>query len=130
MKKVFATLYVLCIVSLLLICTQCKKEPVCEAVVRVHKTLTGLDTAAAVPQCHVAIGTNDSYADYAKAEGYTDANGIFRHTFPHEALLDVVATYNHTYTDENDNEVTETGSGMGRIKLVPGETVEIVVLIQ
>lgn len=130
MKKFAVVLYVLATVALLAVCTQCKKEPVCEAIIHVHKTLTGLDTADAVPNCYVTIGQDDSYAEFAKAEGYTDANGIFSHTFRYEALLDVVATYSNTYVNENNQEIYEHGTGANRIKLVPGEVAEIVVLIQ
>ncbi|MBO4646307.1 MAG: hypothetical protein J5642_07325 [Bacteroidales bacterium] len=138
MKKFVFACYVLVATALLLCFTQCKKEPVCDMVLHVHKTVTGLDTADALHHCFVQVGLEDNYADFAKAEGYTDQNGVFTHTFKYEALLDISAVYDSTYYvynyDEN-HEVTDSTLvrdyfvGSGRVKLEPGETVEQYILV-
>ena len=77
MKKIAIAFYFLATIALLTFCVQCKKEPVCELVLRVHKTNTGIDTADVLPNAYVRVGLEDNYADFAKAEGYTDKNGVF-----------------------------------------------------
>lgn len=136
MKKIAVLFYALAVTTLLLAFTQCKKEPVCELVLRVHTTTTGIDTAAPLPMAYVRIGLEDNYADFAKAEGYTDANGVFTHTFKYEALLDVVITYDSTYytyftVDDRLDSVYHHDAyyGTGRVKLVPDETVDQVILV-
>ncbi len=137
MKKIAVLFYALAVTTVLLICTQCKKEPVCELLLRVHTTTTGVDTAEALPNAYVRVGLEDNYADFAKAEGRTDFNGIFSHTFKYEALLDVVVTCDTTYyeyithEDEHIDTIPHHVSyyGTGRVKLVPDETVDQVILV-
>ena len=132
MKKIAFLFYALAVITLLIAFTQCKKEPVCELVLRVHKTTTGLDTAEALPGAFVRIGLNDNYADFAKAEGYADANGVFAHTFKYEALLDVEISGESTYTTEEQGATVEHHDnyyGKSRIMLVPDETVDQVILV-
>lgn len=136
MKKIAVLFYALAVVTLLAVFSQCKKEPVCELVLRVHTTTTGVDTAAALPRAYVRIGLEDNYADFAKAEGYTDQNGVFTYTFKYEALLDVIVTYDSTYytyytVDDHLDSVYHHDSyyGTGRVKLIPDETVDQVILV-
>ena len=128
MKKIAFLFYALAVATLLLTFSQCKKEPVCELVLRVHTTTTGVDTAGPLPMAHVRIGLEDNYADFAKADGYTDANGVFTHTFQHEALLDVEVTYDSTYYID-DVMFHDAFYGTGRVKLVPDEIVDQVILV-
>ena len=81
MKKIAIAFYFLATLTVLALCVQCKKEPVCDLILHVHRTSTGIDTLDAVPHAFVQIGLEDNYADFAKAEGYTDGYGIFSHTF-------------------------------------------------
>lgn len=136
MKKIAVLFYALAVVTLLVAFTQCKKEPVCELVLRVHTTTTGADTADALPMAYVRIGLEDNYADFAKAEGYTDANGVFTHTFKYEALLDVIVTYDSTYytyytVEDHLDSVYHHDAyyGTGRVKLIPDETVDQLILV-
>lgn len=129
MKKIAIAFYFVATLALLVFCVQCKKEPVCDVVLHVHKTLTGVDTADAVSGALVRIGLEDNYADFAKAEGYTDASGVFAHTFQYEALLDVSVIYDHIWVDENEVEQREYYVGSGRIKLEPGEVIEPYILV-
>ena len=132
MKKIAVLFYALAVTTLLIAFTQCKKEPVCELVLRVHKTTTGIDTADALPGALVRIGLNDNYADFAKAEGRTDANGVFTYTFKYEALLDVEISGESTYTTDEQGVSVEHHDvyyGTGRIMLVPDETVDQVILV-
>ncbi len=132
MKKIAVLFYALAVTTLLIAFTQCKKEPVCELVLRVHTSTTGIDTAAALPGAFVRIGLNENYADFAKTEGYTDQNGVFTHTFKYEAMLDVEISYDSTYTvEEQGTSVThhDVYYGTGRVKLVPDETVDQVILV-
>ncbi len=128
MKKLAIAFYALAALCLVTLFTQCKKEPVCDLVLHVHKTTTGIDTADALPHCLVNVGLEDNYADFAKAEGYTDQNGVFTHTFKYEALLDVMAVYDSTWVDTNDIQHRDYFVGTGRVKLEPGETVEQYIL--
>jgi len=128
MKKIAVLFYALAVVTLLVAFSQCKKEPVCELVLRVHTTTTGIDTAAPLPKAYVRIGLEDNYADFAKAEGYTDENGVFTHTFKYEALLDVVVTYDSTYYID-EVYYHDAFYGTGRVKLIPDETVDQVILV-
>lgn len=128
MKKIAVLFYALAVTTLLVAFTQCKKEPVCELVLRVHTSTTGADTAAPLPGAYVRIGLEDNYADFAKAEGYTDKNGVFTHTFKYEAVLDVIVSYDTTYyVDEVYHR--DAYYGTGRVKLVPDETVDQVLLV-
>lgn len=128
MKKLAIAFYALASLCLVTLFTQCKKEPVCDLVLHVHKTITGIDTADALPNCFVRVGLEDNYADFAKAEGYTDQNGVFTHTFQYEALLDIEAVYDYTYVDTNDITHRDYYIGTGRVKLEPGEAVEQYIL--
>ena len=127
MKKIAIAFYALAAICFVTLFTQCK-EPVCDLVLHVHKTTTGIDTADALPNCLVNVGLEDNYADFAKAEGYTDQNGVFTHTFKYEALLDVMAVYDNTWVDTNDIQHRDYFVGTGRVKLEPGETVEQYIL--
>ncbi|MBP5400409.1 MAG: hypothetical protein J6Y35_02135 [Bacteroidales bacterium] len=136
MKKIAVLFYALAVVTLLVVFSQCKKEPVCELVLRVHTTTTGVDTAGPLPRAFVRIGLEDNYADFAKAEGYTDENGVFTHTFKYEALLDVMITYDSTYytyytVDDHLDSVYHHDAyyGTGRVKLIPDETVDQIILV-
>ena len=128
MKKIAVLFYALAVVTLLAVFNQCKKEPVCELVLRIHTTNTGVDTAAALLGAYVRVGLEDNYADFAKAEGYTDANGVFTHTFKYEALLDVVVTYDSSYYID-EVYYHDAFYGTGRVKLIPDETVDQVILV-
>ena len=140
MKKIAILFYALAVTTLLVVFAQCKKESVCELVLRVHTTTTGIDTAGPLPRAYVRVGLEDNYADFAKAEGYTDANGVFAHTFKYEALLDVVITYDSTYYtyftvgEGNDAYLDsvyhhDAFYGTGRVKLIPDETVDQLILV-
>lgn len=129
MKKFAIACYALLAVGLMMLFAQCEKEPVCDMVLHVHKTTTGIDTADALPNCFIRVGLEDNYADFAKTEGYTDVNGVFSHTFQYEALLDVEAVYDNTYLDENEMAHRDYFVGSGRVKLEPGETVEQYILM-
>ena len=128
MKKIAILFYALAVTTLLVTFSQCKKEPVCELVLRVHTTTTGVDTAGPLPMAHVRVGLEDNYADFAKADGYTDANGVFTHTFQYEALLDVEVTYDSKYYID-DVMFHDAFYGTGRVKLVPDEIVDQVILV-
>ena len=136
MKKIAVLFYALAITTLLVVFAQCKKEPVCDLILRVHTTTTGIDTAGPLPMAYVRIGLEDNYADFAKAEGYTDENGVFAYTFKYEALLDVLITYDSTYytyytVDDHLDSVYHHDKfyGTGRVKLIPDETVDQVILV-
>ncbi len=129
MKKNALVLYFVAVAALMLVFVQCKKEPVCDLVLHVHKTMTGIDTAEALPRAYVTIGQEDNYAEFAKAEGYTDQNGIFTHTFKYESLLDVSVVYDSTWVDTNDIIHRDYFIGTGRVKLEPGEVAEPYILV-
>lgn len=119
MKTKWFPIALICCFSLLF-CTQCRKETTCDAIVKVYFSSNGIDAEEPASGAWVTIGDNDNYADFAKASGNADGEGIFKHTFKYEAALEVVAT------GSKDN-VEYAGSG--QIKLIAGEAVEIIVLM-
>ena len=68
MKKIAIAFYFLATIALLTFCVQCKKEPVCELVLRVHKTNTGIDTADVLPNAYVRVGLEDLGSGRVKLE--------------------------------------------------------------
>ncbi len=130
MKRIAVLFYIIATCTLLVLCNQCKKEETCDVIIRVHRTTTGIDQGEPVPNAFVQIGLEDNYADFAKAEGYTDANGVFSHTFQYESLLGVAVTYDYTLLDTNGRVVFEEHlAGADKVKLEPGEAVEKVILV-
>lgn len=109
--------------------TQCKKDPVCDLILRVNKTVDGLTAAEPVKGAHVKVGIPENYADFAKAEGYTNSQGVFTHTFKYECLLDAEVTYQESFEDADGNTITIDYQGNARVKLNPNETTEAVVLL-
>jgi len=130
MKKFAVLFYIIATCTLLVFCVQCKKDETCGVIIRVHRTTTGIDTGAVVPNAYVKIGLEENYADFAKAEGYTDVNGVFTHTFQYEALLGVAVTCEIIELDTAGNVVfQENLAGADKVKLEPGEAVEKVILV-
>lgn len=112
----------------LMVCTQCKKDTSCKAIVHVYFSNNGIDAEDPAPGAFVTIGQNANYADFAKAEGVANELGIFEHTFLYEASLEVVANgVRIVYINDDPVEVAHSGST--QIKLEPGETTEVDLLI-
>ena len=124
MKKVPFLIPILASIVLLFFSSQCKKDTICKVRIICNYSENGIDTGDLVENCFVEIG-KDNYADFAKDTGRTNSLGVYETQFQYEALLDVFAT--SVFTDENMNERTYEGSG--QIKLIPGETVEKVILL-
>ncbi|HHU46565.1 MAG TPA: hypothetical protein P5134_03580 [Bacteroidales bacterium] len=114
---------VICLFSLFL-CTQCKKDKSCKAIIHVYFSNNGIDAEEPAAGAYVAIGQNANYADFAKAEGYTNEQGIFEHSFLYEASLEVYAT-----SSKDVGDVPIMYAGATQIKLEAGETTEIDLLI-
>jgi len=112
----------------LTVCTQCKKDMTCKALIHVYYSNNGIDAEEIAPGAYVIIGQNANYAEFAKAEGSTNEHGVFEHTFLYEASLEVVATGVRTIY-VNDDPLEVPYSGTTQIKLEPGETTEIDLLM-
>lgn len=115
---------VICLFSLLL-CTQCKKDTTCKAIVHVYFSSNGIDADEPAAGAYVAIGQNANYADFAKAEGNANEQGVFEHTFLYEASLEVRATASRVGVDG----MPIPYAGTTQIKLEAGETTEVDLLI-
>ena len=118
------------IIGFILVATfsQCYKAPVFKVKITCHYS-SDIDTGEVVSGAIVTIG-KDSYpngesAEFAKATGETDANGVFEHEFLYEALLDVNAI-----KVENVDGTEVNYIGVGQVKLVPDEVVEKVILLR
>lgn len=128
MKKIFGLLLIPAL--FLVVClTGCDKEITYKVRITCCYSETGIDTGDVVSDCYVNIG-EENYADYAKASGVTNENGIFEHQFMHEALLTVRAHRDTTYVGEDgvENSMT-THVGIGQVKLLPNEVVEQTILL-
>ena len=124
MKKVPFLIPILASIVLLFFASQCKKDTICKVRIVCNYSENGIDTGNLVEDCFVEIG-KDNYADFAQDTGRTNVFGVYETEFQYEALLDVFAT--SVFVDSNMNERNYQGSG--QVKLIPGETVEKVILL-
>ena len=125
MKKLAYIIPVFTAFLFVILFSQCKKETDCKVRIICKYSETGIDTGKIVPGCTVKLGKED-FADYAKAEGKCDINGVYETAFQYQAILEINANY--VIVDSLTEEVDEF-TGRGEIKLMPGETVEKVVLL-
>lgn len=128
MKKSLFLIPIIAVVILLTM-TQCKKNYNCGMKVECRFTTTGLDTGKAVAGATldiypgaIAPGRTVHPAIEGGRSGVTDKNGIYEHTYPYEALLNITATYTDTVEHVDYR-------GTAQIKLQEGETVEKVILM-
>ncbi|MDL2297133.1 hypothetical protein LJC68_09250 [Bacteroidales bacterium OttesenSCG-928-B11] len=127
MKRLLQIIPLVAIVTMIFLFTTCKKETDCKARVICRYTTTGLDTLDVVDSVLIVFG-KETFAEFAQDSGITDANGVYETVFRYEALLDLNAFC--TKKDSVDGEEIITDYiGKGEIKLVPGETVEKVLLM-
>ncbi len=136
MKKSLFFIPVIALVILLTM-TQCKKNYNCGLKVICNYTTTGLDTGKVVPGANleiypgaVASGRIVHPAIENGKKGVTDENGVYEHTYPYEALLNIAATYVDTVKDDNGQVIgVNNYRGSSQVKLQEGQTVEKVVLM-
>lgn len=128
MKK---SLFLIPVLALVLIfsLTQCKKNYNCGLKVICHFTTTGIDTGNVVSNATLTIYPNAITAGRTVhpaieqgKDAVTNDNGVYEHTYPYEALLNVTATYRDTV--ENKEYVGNT-----QIKLQEGQVIEKVILM-
>jgi len=124
MKKVPFLIPILASIVLLFFSSQCKKDTICKVRIICNYSENGIDTGDLVENCFVEIG-KDNYADFARDTGRTNSSGVYETKFKYEALLDITAS--SIFIDTNMNETDYLGSG--QVKLIPGETVEKVILL-
>ena len=136
MKKSLFFIPVIALVILLTM-TQCKKNYNCGLKIICKYTTTGLDTGKAVAGANleiypgaVASGRTVHQAIENGKVGVTNENGIYEHTYPYEALLNISATSVDTVKDDNGNVIgVNNYRGSAQVKLQEGQTVEKVVLM-
>lgn len=129
MKKIKFLIPVLVSFCLIALFTQCEKNHDCNMKITCNFSSNGIDTGAVAPNVHIVVG-KEEYADYARADGYTNSNGVFEHTFPYPALLDVIATYADTTFDEEGNvTAVKYYTGGAQIQVNAGETSEKTILM-
>mgnify|MGYP006990034231 CR=1 FL=1 len=125
MKKLVHIIPVIAgVIMLLLLCTQCHKDPVYNARITCRFSTNGIDTGQVASFTHLEIGKAD-YGDFAKRSVNTDVRGIYETTFQYEALLDIVGTL----TTYDEDSVAYHFLGTGQIKLIPDELAEAVILM-
>lgn len=127
MKRLLLIIPLIATIVLLFLFTTCEKDTTCKARIICRYTTTGLDTLDVVDSVLVVIG-KPTFAEFAQDSGITNMNGEYETSFKYEALLDINAYV--TKKDSVDGvEVEIDYVGKNEIKLVPGETVEKVVLM-
>jgi len=135
MKKSLLLIPVIAMV-LLLTMTQCKKNYNCGLKVICNLTNTGLDTGKVVSGAKLDIypgivGNDDRIHPAIKdgRNGTTNENGVYEHTYPYEALLNISATYTDTVETEDGYVEINSYRGSAQVKLQEGQTIEKVVLM-
>jgi hypothetical protein len=135
MKKSLFFIPVIALVILLMM-TQCKKNYNCGLKVVCYHTTTGLDTGEVVAGAaldiypgSVASGRTVHPAIEEGRNGVTDNNGLYEHTYPYEALLNISATFTDTVVTETGYTEVKNYRGTAQVKLVEGQTVEKAVLM-
>jgi hypothetical protein len=135
MKKSLFFIPVIALVILLTM-TQCKKDYNCGLKVVCYYTTTGLDTGKTVAGANldiypgsVASGRTVHPAIEAGRKGVTDKNGVYEHTYPYEALLNISATFTDTVVTETGYTEIRNYRGTAQVKLQEGQTVEKAVLM-
>ncbi len=83
-----------------------------------------IDTGDVVQNAYVVVG-KEEYDARARAEGYTDENGLFEHVFAYPALLDVTVTYYDTLSTGEIKYYT----GAAQVQLNESETTEKTILM-
>lgn len=131
MKNFVARLSVVLLVCVgcVVLFSECKKDTTCHAAIKAYYSENGVDILEPAANAYIQIGTNTNYADFARAEGYANEEGVFTWDFKYEASLDVVAENTREYWVNENESVQATYRGSSQIKLVPGETVEVTVLL-
>lgn len=126
--KCFLVLAVIAFVAMLSF-SRCETNHECKMYIKCCFTSNGVDTLGAVAGAHVVVG-EERYDQRAKAEGYTDKNGVFIHVFELPALLNVVATYSDTIRDDAGNVMAvKNYSGGTQVQLYEDETTEKTILM-
>jgi len=123
-KKAFVFIPVVIAIILVLLFSSCDQEVNYPVKIICNFSETGIDTGDVVIGATVEVG-KENYAAFAQAEGVTNKNGSYSHTFTYEALLDVKATY----IVENLDGSIDTYIGAGQVKLMPNELVEKTILM-
>lgn len=121
---------------LLIVMTQCKKNYDCGLRVECRYTTTGIDTGNVVSGAEleiypgaVASGRTVHPAIVNGKQGVTNANGIYEHTYPYEALLNISATHIDSVENEDGQMEYKSYRGTAQVKLLEGQTVEKVILM-
>lgn len=126
-RKISTLLMLLVAATIAITFSECKKDELCKVRITCCQSATGIDTGAVIPMCEVNVG-KPYHADYAHTSGVTNEAGVFEYTFKLEALLDIEA--HGTVPEVVNGDTVHFGyAGIGRIKLVPGETVEKTILL-
>ncbi|MDD3876373.1 MAG: hypothetical protein PHT69_07110 [Bacteroidales bacterium] len=120
MNFLLKSLIPLTILVLFFALTQCKEDKECPVVITVKYYH---DTTIVVADADVLIQKYN-----VSANGKTDANGRFEHTFKLEAILDVTAEKDTTPAGVTPPLPSLQGAAVVRLK--PGETVHKTVFIQ
>lgn len=135
MKKSLFFIPVIALVILLTM-TQCKKNYNCGLKVICNYTTTGLDTGKAVSDAEleiypgaVASGRTVHPAIESGKNGKTNDKGVYEHTYPYEALLNIAATKVDSVKNEDGSIEVKNYRGSAQVKLQEGQTVEKVVLM-
>ena len=94
----------------------CKEDNKCKLIVKVVDVT---NTSIVIPEATISISKESGSV---KADGITDSKGEAFFTFDNEAILDINVT-------KIDN-LGHTRIGKSTVRLIPGETVEKLVLLQ
>jgi len=130
MKKIRIFIPILLAAVAVFCFVKCERNHDCTMHLECYYSDNGIDTGDVCSNVHIVVG-KEEYADYARADGYTDANGVFEHIFPYPALLDVVATKADTIWNEEDSTITEVKyyTGAAQVQVNDGETTSKTILM-
>lgn len=127
MKRLLHIIPVFAAVVIIFLLAACEEDTTCKARIICRYTETGLDTLGVVDSVTVVFG-KETFAEFAQDTGYTNRYGMYETTFRYESLLEINAFC--VKIDSTDGVVTEHRYvGKNEIKLIPGETVERIVLM-
>jgi len=124
--KILVTVALVAFCAILLF-SECERDYSCTMKIKC-RLFDGVDTGKVAANAFVVVG-KEEYADHARAEGYTNADGVFLHVFPYPALLDVTVYYYDTVHTAAGTVDSVYYTGSGQVQLYESETTEKLILL-
>ncbi|MDR3047068.1 MAG: hypothetical protein LBU51_05560 [Bacteroidales bacterium] len=136
MKRTIKTIVILTICSITAyLFSSCEKETKYTGVVKCYYSVDGFTIGKPVDSCHLVIG-DETFAEFARRDDFTNVQGIYTSEFKYEALLNVAASREVIELDSIFNpidtsyfvfEIPHYFTGKGQIRLLPNQTAETII---